>query len=346
MKKLAFVLSVACLSASLAFAAVPPPQARPPLKLVREIVMPATVQGRFDHIAIDIPGHRLYAAAESAHQVLIFDLRTGRYLHSIRGIVMPHAMLIRPRIQRVFITDGGRGQVRVYDRKTDRLLKAIPLKVDSDSIAYDPDAQDLFVVNGGGDAHQTFSMVSVIQTATEKKLASIRIDGDTLEAMVIDPDSGRIYINDPAKNTVVVVNRRTRKVEASWPVTRGRENVALALDATHHRLFVACRSGVLVVFDTRTGREIKSMPIGKGVDDASFDPETDRIYAQCGKPGATWVYREQPSDRYTLLGEVREGANAKNAALVPGLHRYFVLVPPAGSAPGRIDEFALPQGPQ
>lgn len=339
MKKLACLLTIACLSASIATGARAHAQTQKPLTLTKKYVMPSGIHGHFDHISIDVRGNRLYAAAESAHQVLVFNLRSGKYLHSIRNIVKPHAILIRAQSQRLFITDGGRGQVRIYNRKTDKLVKAIPLKLDSDSIAFDPGSRDLYVVNGGGDAHETFSVVSVIDTITEKKVADIRIDGDTLEAMAIDPGSNRIYVNDPAKNTVVVVNRTTRKIEATWPVTMGHENVAMALDAAHHRLFVACRSGELVVFDTQTGKEIKSMPIGKDVDDASFNPRTGRIYAQCGEPGATWVYREESPDGYKMLGEVREGYKAKNSAVVPILHRYFVLVPPAGKTPGHIDAF-------
>lgn len=340
MNRLSCLLSAACLSVFAAAGAYAHAQAHPPLKLVKKFMMPASIHGHFDHISIDVPGNRIYAAAESAHQVLVFNLRTGQYLHSIRDIVKPHAILIRPGIQRLFISDGGRGQVRIYDRKTYKLVKAIPLKLDSDSIAYNPKSRNLFVVNGGGDAHETSSMVSVINTSSEKNVAGIRVDGDTLEAMALDPTSNRLYVNDPAKNTVVVVDRMTHKIEATWTVTMGHKNVAMALDSAHHRLFVACRGGELVVFNTQTGKQIKSLPIGKDVDDASFNPQTGRIYAQCGEPGATWVYREESPDSYKMLGEIHEGYKAKNSAMVPGLHRYFVLVPPAGRMPGRIDEFA------
>jgi len=342
MKKLAGLLTAACLSATLAAAAVAQTQTQTqkPLHLVKKFAMPSGIAGHFDHVSIDPSGHRLYAAAESAHQVLVFDLDSGKYLRSIGNIVKPHAILIRPGVERLYITDGGRGQVRIYNRQSYKFLQAIPLKLDSDSIAYDAPSHNLYVVNGGGDAHQTFSMISVIDTGADKKLGDIRIDGDTVEAMAIDPTSNRLYANDPARNLVVVINRATRKIEATWPVTMGQKNVAIALDAAHHRLFVACRDGHLVVFNTQTGQQIQSLPIGKGVDDASFNPQTGRIYVQCGEPGATWVYREESPDHYTMLGEVQEGYKAKNSALVPAMHRYFVLVPPATGGVGHIDEFA------
>lgn len=340
MKKLAGMLTIACLYAVMAPGFGAQAQTRDPLSPTKKFIMPLSVQGHFDHISVDVHGNRLYAAAESAHQVLVFNLRSGKYLRSIGNIVKPHAILIRPAIQKLFITDGGRGQVRVYDRRTESLVKVIPLKLDSDSIAYDPQSHSMYVVNGGGDAHEAFSMVSVLDTSSVRKLADIRIDGDTLEAMAVDSGANRLYVNDPAKNTVVVLNLETHEIEATWAVTLGHKNVAMALDAAHHRLFIACRSGELVVFNTTTGKEIKSLPIGKDVDDASFNPETGRIYVQCGNPGATWIYREELPDSYKMLGEVREGYKAKNSAVVPSLREYFVLVPPAGSNPGYIDEFS------
>ncbi|MFP5229111.1 MAG: YncE family protein [Acidobacteriota bacterium] len=311
-----------------------------PLTPVQKDAMPPSVQGKFDHLAIDLRGHRLFAAAEGAHQVLVFDLETGRYLRSIDGIPIPHAILVRPDIDRIFITDGGDGAVRIYDGSTYRLLKTVPLKVDTDSIAYDPRTRYLYVDNGGGDAHESYSILSVIDTTEGTKVADIRIDGDTLEAMALERGSERMFVNDASENKVVVLNRKTRQVVAVWPVTLGKRNVAMALDEAHHRLFVACRNGKLVTFDTQSGKELQALPIGGGVDDAAFDPATQRLYVQCGTDGSTWIYQELGSNQLTQVGRVAEGANAKNSLLAQELNRYYVIVPPA-SGRGFIDAFSI-----
>ena len=57
-------------------------------------------------------------------------------------------------------------------------------------------------------------MLSVIDTNTDKKLADIKIDGDTLEAMALDAYRPRLYVNDKAKNTVVVIDRETNAIVA------------------------------------------------------------------------------------------------------------------------------------
>lgn len=332
MKKLCQMIPVIFLAAGLTFAS-----SKPPLKLAAKYTMPATVKGRFDHLGVDLRGNRLFVAAESAHQVLVFNLRTGKYLRSIRHIQIPHAIFVREDLDRIYITDGGAGEVKIFDGKTYRLITSVKLKVDSDSIGYDPATQDLYVDNGGGDAHERYSMLSVVSTTRGTKVADIRIEGDTLEAMALAKSSPLLYVNNPAKNLIDVVNRDTRKVVATWPVTLCKRNVAMALDEPAHRLFTACRSGAIIVFNTSDGKEMNYMPIPRGVDDLVFDPRTQRLYASCwGNGGSVAVFHEDSSDQYTSLGDVPTGQGAKNEVLVPQLHRLYVTVPPTGSAPGQV----------
>jgi DNA-binding beta-propeller fold protein YncE len=311
------------------------------LRPVGKLVMPASVQGKFDHLGIDQKAGRLFVAAESAHQVLIFDLRNDKYLRSIDGVQIPHAIFVREDRNRIYVTDGGAGALKVYDGATYALLKSIPLKLDADSIGYDPATHFLYIDNGGGDAHESFSMLSVVDTTRDAKVADIKINGDTLEAMALEKSSDKLYVNNPAKNQVDVLNRKDRSMIASWPVTMGKRNVAMALDEAGHRLFVASRSGDISVFDIATGKEITSMPIGKGVDDLAFDPASKRIYAPCGGDGLIYVYQQHANDKYTLLGKVPSGPKGKNALLNKSLERYFVIVPPQGSTPGAVYAYAL-----
>ncbi|MGH9352088.1 MAG: YncE family protein [Terriglobia bacterium] len=312
-------------------------QSPAPLKLIQSYKMPAAVRGHFDHFGVDLQGNRLFSAAEGDKAVLVFDLRTGRLIHTIGGIGIPHAILYREDLQRIYVTDGGTGALRIYDGKRYQLLKTVKLLVDSDSIAYDPSTKDLYIVNGGGDAHQTYSTISVVNTTTGAKVADMKIDGDTLEAMALEQSSSKMYVNNRAKNQIDVIDRNKRTILAVWPVTRAKFNVAMAFDEPHHRLFVGCRSGEIVVFDTRTGKELQALPIGRGVDDLVFDPSSKRIYASCGAgAGSVDVYEEQSPDHYKYLGNVPSGPGGKTARLVPQLRRYYVAVPAQGSTPAEV----------
>jgi DNA-binding beta-propeller fold protein YncE len=316
-------------------------QSAAPLQLASKLEMPASVQGRFDHLGIDQRRGRLFVAAESAHQVLVFDLKSGKYLRSIDGVEIPHAIFVREDRNRIYITDGGAGALKVYDGATYALLKTIPLKLDADSIGYDPATHLLYIDNGGGDAHESFSMLSVVDTDRDTKVADVKIDGDTLEAMALEKSTDKMYVNNPAKNQVEELNRKSHTVVANWPVTRGKRNVAMALDEAGHRLFVASRSGDISVFDTATGKEVTSMPIGKGVDDLAFDKASKRIYAPCGGDGLIYVYQQRGKDQYNLVGKVLSARGGKNALLDTALSRYSVIVPPQGATAGAVYAYAL-----
>jgi DNA-binding beta-propeller fold protein YncE len=309
-------------------------QDAPPLTLAQTLTLPADVKGNFDHFGVDLKGDRLFATPQGYKAVLVFELKSGKPIHTITGIGKPHAVLYREDLNRIYITDGDAGDVKIFDGKTYALLSSVKLLEDADSIGYDPKTKYLYIDNGGGDVHETYSMLSVVDTTVGKKLADIKIDGDTLEAMALESSSPRLYVNNKAKNQVDVVDREKRAIVSSWPVTKCKTNVAMAFDEANHRLFIACRSGQIAVLDTQSGKEITALPITKGVDDVTYDPASRRIYA--AGDGNVDVYQQSSADQYKLLAQVPSGPLGRTARLVPELKRYFVAVPQHGTDPAKI----------
>ena len=152
--------------------------------------------------------------------------------------------------------------------------------------------------------------------------------------MALEKSTSKMYVNNRARNQVSVVDREKRELVASWPVTQCKPNVAMALDEANHLLFVACRSGVISVLDTQTGKEVTSFPITKGVDDITYDPASKRVYAACD--GAVDIYEQSSPDSYKLLANVSTGPMGRTARLVPELKRYFVAVPQHGTTSARV----------
>src|SRR6202163_1989496 len=280
-------------------------QDAPPLKLAQTLTLPADVKGNFDHFGVDLKGNRLFATPEGYKAVLVFELKSGKPIHTITGIGKPHAVLYREDLNRIYVTDGDAGDLKIFDGKTYALLSSVRLLEDADSIGYDPKTKYLYIDNGGGDVHQTYSMLSVVDTTSGQKVADIKVDGETLEAMALESSSSKMYVNNKAKNRVDVIDREKREILTSWPITKGKTNVAMALDEDNHRLFVACRSGDLVVFDTTSGKEIATLPITKGVDDLVFDKDNKRIYSAAD--GFVDVYQEEGPDNYKLVAKVPSG---------------------------------------
>lgn len=325
--------------AMLAMALTIPLQAATPRR-VATFPLPANIHSRFDHLALDAHGNRLFLTAESMHEVLVLNAKTGRLEHTIAGIGIPHSVYYRAANHRIFVTDGGAGEVRIYNGDTYQQTGAVKLKVDSDSIAYDAATHRLFVVNGGGDAHETSSMVSVVDTGKDAKVGEIKVDGDTLEQLVVDPSSQRLYVANPSKSEIDVINRSNDTVTAHWPLTMGSKCVSVGLDAVHHRLFTGCRSGVIVVVDTQSGKELQTLPIGKGIDDLAFDASTDRIIAPCGS-GSLFIYEEQAPNHYQKVAELTTGRGAKNIVIDVHTGRLYTVVPPHAGQAGEVQVYQV-----
>jgi len=305
-----------------------------PLKLAQTLTLSSDIKGNFDHFGVDLKGNRLFATPEGYKAVLVFELKSGKPIHTITGIGKPHAVLYREDLDRIYVTDGDAGDVKIFDGRSYALLSSVKLLEDADSIGYDPKTKYLYIDNGGGDVHQTYSMLSVVDTTAGKKVADIKIDGETLEAMALESSSPRLYVNNKAKNQVDVVDREKRTLVASWPVSKCKTNVAMAFDEANHRLFVACRTGQIAVLDTQSGKEIATLPITKGVDDLIYDPASKRIYAACD--GNVDVYQQSGPDQYKRLAQVPTGTMGRTARLVPELKRYFVAVPQHGADAAKI----------
>jgi DNA-binding beta-propeller fold protein YncE len=267
--KNAFKLLVPAVAAAIFLPFVPNAIAAPkppaPLRLVQRFKLPADVTGRFDHFGVDLQGDRLFLAAESIHQVLVLNLKTGTIIHGIRDVEIPHAIAFRQDGNIIYVTDGGAGALKIFDGKNYRLIKSIKLQVDADSLAYDQTMRYLYIVNGGEDAHQANSLVSVIDTNNNIKVGEVAIDSPHVEAMAVDTASSRLYVNNTGKNRVDVIDREKYRFVTGWPVTLCKQNVPAAIDEADNRLFIGCRNGEISVFDTQTGKEIQGLPIGKAL---------------------------------------------------------------------------------
>jgi DNA-binding beta-propeller fold protein YncE len=314
--------------------------AQQPLALVQLIEMPEVPAGPYaDHMALDLKGRRLFTTPQANKAVDVLDLNAGKVLHTIGGFGNPHAILYRADRNRLFVTDGGVGALSIFDATTYVEIKSIKLEMDADGIGYDEETGYLYVSNGGDAAGKQYSLISIIDTAREEKIGDIRVDAPGLEAMVIDHGGGRLYIDLPEENAIAVVDLKQRAVIATWPLTRGKGDIALAFDAIDKRLYVGCRDtdvrGSILVVDTGTGKELDRLPIGGWVDSLFYDPVKGRIYASTGV-GQVFTYERQADGTFKALEPVDTAVMAKTALYSPDLNRLFVAVPRLGETVSKV----------
>lgn len=297
------------------------------LTLVHRYQLPASIKGHFDHFAVDPQTRRLFGTAVEDKKLVIFDLSKGTMTHAIQGIEEPRAVLYRPDISRLFVSDGG-GALRSFDSKTYRPIKTLKLLVDADPIVYDPATQRLFVVNGGEKAKHPYSNITVFDTNAGTQVGDIQLDGIEIEGMAVERGGPRLFANNRDKNQIDIFDREKLTRVATWPITTCKKNTVMALDESTYRMFVACHEGQLVVVDLKTGKELQTLSIGQGADDIDFDQKAKRIYvASGGGKGSVDVYREVDPDHYESLGRFVSAPGAATARLVTELSEYVVLAP-------------------
>jgi DNA-binding beta-propeller fold protein YncE len=298
-----------------------------PLKLVHTIPLPGLKDGDFDHFAPDVEGHRLFLTAEENGKVEVLDTSTNQLVHTIDDLKAPHAIFYRKDLKKLFIVDGDASAVKVYDSDNYQKVDEIAVAIDADSIAYDPATSYLYVVTGGREAHTPYSLISVIDTNSAKKLRDIKINSNHVEAIVLEKSGPRMFCNITGQNAVGVVDRSKGTLIATWPLPAGDKlNVAMAFDEAAHRLFVVTRNpGKLIVLNSDTGRVVASVSAVGMVDDMAYDAKQKRIYVAGDQ--FVDVFNQKDADHYGLLGRVPGSFRAKTAILVPELNRYYLAVP-------------------
>ena len=141
-----------------------------PLKLIQTIPLPGLKDGDFDHFQVDLPGKRLFLAAEDNSAIEVIDLTTNKVVYKIAGPKAPHSMAYNPDSKKLFVVDdGGPNQVEIYDGTSFELLGTIPMGAHADASVYDPVSKLFYVGNGGKQAKEDFCTLSIVRTSSRPR---------------------------------------------------------------------------------------------------------------------------------------------------------------------------------
>src|SRR5438477_8919852 len=107
-----------------------------PLKLVQTIPIPG-VEGRIDHLSVDLKGQRLFIAALENNTLEGVDLAQGKRIRSIGGLKEPQGIVFVPELNQVFVASGGDGTLKAFDATSLALVFSINVGGDADNVRYD-----------------------------------------------------------------------------------------------------------------------------------------------------------------------------------------------------------------
>src|ERR1700691_1714032 len=107
------------------------------------------VEGRMDHLGIDVKGQRLFATAFDNHTLEVIDLKTGRQIHTITPLDEPQGAFYVASNNRLFEANGGDGTVKIFEGTSFQLLQTVTLDLDADNVRYDARRKHIVVGYGG-----------------------------------------------------------------------------------------------------------------------------------------------------------------------------------------------------
>ena len=272
--------------------------------------------GGWDYVTVDAQTHRLFVT-RSTHTMVI-DSASEKTLGDIPGQNRSHGTAIVPALGRGFITDGGGdGAIVVFDLKTYAVLGKLATMPDSDGIIYDSSQNLVLAVSGDKSMLMTFR--PDIDPVNGKIDPPIDLGG--APEFLASDGMGKVYVNLEDKDMVAVVDLKTRKVIARWPVAPGGHPVGMALDRKTHRLFIGCRNPQrLVVMSTEDGRVIASLPIGAGVDATAVDDQ--KAFASCGD--GTLIVVGEKAGKFEVEQVVKTPNGARTMGLDAMTHRLYL----------------------
>lgn len=306
-------------------------QAKPPLTLVQTIPLP-NVQGRFDHMAINVKDGRFFVPAEEDKGVLAIDLQKGTLIKKIEGFVKAHAILYRPTTSEFLVTDDD-GTYKIFDEKTLALKRTEHLTLNyADGLRYDPVTEYVYIVNvkKSSEDPEDQSYLAIVDTKTWKHIGDIPFKGGHVEEVAIEPSGSRFFICVASRHEIGIVDRAKRTEIGAFPIPVPGLPYAVVMDGPNHRLFIALRRPEqLIVLNSDSGELVAKLPAAAGADDIFYDVAHKRIYVSAGvanePEGYISAYQQLDADHYEPFAKMPTGSASATSLLVPDLNKYFVV---------------------
>ena len=277
----------------------------------------------WDYTVVDPITGRVYVAHGTA--LAVIDGRAGKLIGTVEGIAGgTHGAVISAATGQGFTDDGRNGQAIAFDLRTLKVTARIPAHEDADGMAYDRGTGHVFVVEG--DAKK----ITVVDPRTDKPVADIDV-GEGMEYPV--GSDGKLFVAGVEKRTLIEIDPRTNGVIARWPIPDCERPHGLAVDGRSHRAFVGCVNAKMMVVDTRSGKLVTELAIGRGNDAVAFDSNRKRVFSANGRDGTISVYQEVTPDRFIPLEDIRTAVSGRTMDVDTLTGRLFVPVADADPAP-------------
>ena len=188
-----------------------------PQTYVLDKTIPLPGNAGWDYLSADNVNQRLYVS--HGDTVNVVDMATGQPVGVVGHLKGIHGIAIDNKNNRGFISDGRADAVVAFDLNTLDTLAIIHLTGANgpDAIIYDPYSDRVFSFNGESNNS------SVVDPNTLKQVGTVDLGGRP--EFAVSDRNGKIYNNLEDKNSLNVIDVKSLKVIANYPLcTRRRPN--------------------------------------------------------------------------------------------------------------------------
>jgi DNA-binding beta-propeller fold protein YncE len=296
--------------------------------------------GGTDYVAVEAATGRVFVAR--ATHMMVVDGKSGKVLGDIPDTPGVHGAGIATNAGHGFTTNGGDQTVTMFDLKTLAVIRKITVGPGLDGIMYDEPDDKIILTNHS----RPIGTLTALDPKSGDIVATVELEDTAPEGAAAD-GKGHIFVNNEGKHTIQVIDVKSWKATASWPLAPCEGPTGIAYDRITDRIFSGCNR-TSVVLDARTGKVVATIPNGTRVDALGWDPGKKLIFIPNGGEGNVTVVHQDSADKYTVVATVPTFAGAKTITVDPKTHNAYLFQPERGpvpqSAPGAEPPAAAPAG--
>jgi DNA-binding beta-propeller fold protein YncE len=281
--------------------------------------------GGTDYVAVEAATGRVFVS-RSTHMMVV-EGATGKVLADIPNTPGVHGAGLATKHGRGFTTNSGDETVTMFDLKTLAVLRQIKVGPGLDGIMYDEPDDKIILTNHS----RPIGTLTALDPKTGDIVATVELEDTAPEGAAAD-GQGHIFVNNESKNTIQVIDVKTWRATASWPLAPCEAPTGIAYDKATNRIFSGC-SKTSVVVDASTGKVVASITNGTRVDALGWDPARKLMFIPNGGEGNVTVVHQDSADKYSVVATVTTFAGAKTIAVDPNTHNVYLFQPERGPAP-------------
>lgn len=243
--------------------------------IVSRIAVP---DARWDYAAVDPRARRLYLGRFGG--VLALDLESGRVVPVLVPSALVHGVL--PLGDGLAMsTNGEANSVDVFEGASGHILARIATGREPDAITVEP-LTGLVVTTD-----QRSRDLTLIDPVARCRVGRIALPG--VPEFAAAGQGGILFDNITDRNAVAVIDLRSRRVVATYPLAGCSEPTGLAYDAAEDLILSVCRNGIAKFLSGRDGTERATIDVGPGPDAAFFDERRHLAFVPSGGSGTLTV---------------------------------------------------------